>query len=189
MRQNLANIVVIPAAKLSGKGITAYASLIQGVPYQVYSPGYLKVGVALHESSHSMDSYALRDVVVSLGYPAGTDYSKTKNFQGAWQKDSNVVTAYATTNWAENFAEVGQYLGVPNIVIPGGVGSGKYGDGWKKVANQMGNYQARLESLIFPSSSGQCTFKVPTTSAVRYGSERRVPEHPGDVIMHEPLSV
>jgi len=188
MRQNIANILVVPATNLNGRGLTAYSSIIAGVPYQVYSAGYFKLSVMIHESSHSMDAYALRDVTQSLGYPAGTDYSSTKNFQGAWQKDSAIVTKYASTNWAENFAEVGQYLGVPNIVIPGGVETGKYGDGWKKVANQMGNFQARLESLIFPNpSSGQCTFKVPTTPAIHYGSERRVPQHPGDVNLHKPL--
>jgi hypothetical protein len=185
MRQNLANLIFVPAVKLNGKGLTAYSSLMDGVPYQVYSPGYLEVGVALHESSHSMDGYALRDVTVSLGYPAGTSYSATKNFQGAWAKDSAVVTNYAKTSWAENFAEVGQYLAVPNMVIPGGVGSGKYGDGWKKVANQMGNYQARLEQLIFPGPV--CTFKVPTTPAIQYGSEKRIPQHPGDVNLHPAL--
>src|SRR6478735_5800131 len=118
MRQNLANLVFVPTVKLNGQGLTAYTSLMDGVPYQVYSPGYLEVGVALHESSHVMDIYALRDVTVSLGYPNGTYYSSTKNFQGAWSKDSAVVTNYAKTNWVEDFAEVGQYLGVPSMVIP-----------------------------------------------------------------------
>lgn len=158
MRQYIANIMILPdnidkcAYTYTGEWMSS-----------TYTSGCFTVGVLAHETNHILDVAALPEVIAADGLPAGTSYSSTGHWQGAYDKDTAVVTGYADTNWAENFADTGR-MALTDWVVPGGLAA--YGVQTSKVANQFGNYRSRLHDKIFPSGN-RCTGKVPTTPAVQ----------------------
>jgi len=162
MRQYLSNIVMLPGPATNGA--CAYTWTVSWGSYTTFAKGCLTLGVASHEFTHIMDTVALKDVVVANGYPAGTPYSSTANFFGAYKKDSSVPTDYSHTAWAEDFADTGR-VAMSDMTHAGGLASNRYTTGWAQIANQIGNYEARLKSIIFPSG-GRCTAKIDTTQAV-----------------------
>lgn len=160
MRQYLANLVIVPGSK------TAYT---RGT-VSTFFPQYFDLGVACHEFSHILDSVALKDAVVDAGYPAGSPFSETAMWQGAYEKDSAVPTEYARTNWVEDFADSGRYA-ISDITHPGGLAARN--PSWTTIRNQIGAYRGRLEKVIFPSG-GKCTGKIDTTKAVPMTSSPKI---------------
>lgn len=151
MRQYIANLLILP----DNINTCAYT---WGGEFQSssYNPGCFTVGVVAHESSHLLDQSALKSVAGSGAY------SSTTHWSGAYDKDTAVPTAYADTDWAEDFAETGR-AALSNVVHPGGLAA--YSSQVSKIANQLGNYQGRLQGIIFPTG-GRCTGKVSSTQAL-----------------------
>jgi hypothetical protein len=158
MRQYIANIMILP----DNINECAYTHTGEWMSSS-YTSGCFTVGVLAHETNHILDKAALTEVIDADGLPAGTSYSSTGHWQGAYDKDTAVVTSYANKNWGENFADTGR-MSLSDWVHPGGLAA--YGVQTSKVANQLGNYRARLQRKIFPSGE-RCTGKVPTTQAVQ----------------------
>jgi hypothetical protein len=160
MRQYVANIAIFPSVD----NICAYTV----GTYTVFSEGCFDIGVASHEFTHILDVAALADVISADGLPAGTPYSTTSHFSGAYSKDSATPTQYAhdsvaaSGNLVEDFADTGR-LALSDMTHSGGLAA--YTSGRSQIANQLGNYKSRLQSIMFPSG-GSCTGKVATTKAV-----------------------
>jgi len=158
-RQYISNLLILP------NSVTNKCAYTWGGEFQSssYVPGCFTLGVVAHETSHILDGAALADVIAADGLPAGTAYSSTNHWSGAYNKDTAVITAYARSSWSESFADTGRFAW-SHMVHPGGLGA--YNSQWTKVSNQVGNYVGRLRPIIFPSS-GTCTGKVPSTVPVR----------------------
>ncbi|KAH8837980.1 hypothetical protein MCOR27_006846 [Pyricularia oryzae] len=67
---------------------------------------FVKVELAtlVHEIGHALDFLALKDKMTRDGKKVSS-FSKTKLWQDAVGKDSNVPTEYSRKSWVENFAE------------------------------------------------------------------------------------
>lgn len=155
-RQFISNLLIFPAS------VDTSAYTYGNWLASSYNPGYLTIGVMAHENTHILDVAALKDLIASDGLAAGTPYSNTSHWWGAYNKDPSVPTPYSNSNWAEDFADTGRWW-LSDHVHSGGLAA--YSSRSTEIANQLGNYRARLESIIFPSN-GRCTGKVDTSQAV-----------------------
>jgi len=169
MRQYIANIFIFPDVTSKAEDICAYT---KGSWLSTsYAPGCFSLGVIAHETTHILDVAALTSVIAADGLPAGTSYSSTAHWSGAFNKDADVPTSYANTNSAEDFAETGR-ISVSEFVHPGILASTN--SEVTLISNQLGNYAARLQSIINPTG-GKCTGKADTSEAVMMstGATRR----------------
>lgn len=107
MREFVKHVAVVPNI---GTGAAAYST----GDSILFDDNYLTNGVMIHEISHSLDGHARRDV-------APNGFSQSNIWKDNYNQDSAVVSAYARTSWAENFAETA-IIAVYDKVVPGGIG-------------------------------------------------------------------
>lgn len=110
MREFITHVVLIP--DFSSEGLAAYTSSTGPV---VFDSDGLRQYIMVHELSHQLDWHARSDL-------SSGAFSDTGDWQDNYNQDSAVVSEYARTSWAENFAETG-VIGVYDKLVDGGFGA------------------------------------------------------------------
>lgn len=155
MRQYMADIVIMPPKfKKVHRGCAWARPFVQA---STYTADCLDVGVLVHEMAHILDAVILRNVTTG-----GWVYSRTVNWQRAYDKDTAVPTNHARSNWQEDFADAGRFA-LSHMVHPGGLAD--YSSRWTEIANQIEEFRARFQTIIFPSGK-MCTYKTASSKPV-----------------------
>jgi hypothetical protein len=94
MREFVKHVMVVPDIRSGNAAAYSNGDTI------VFDDDYLQEYIAIHETSHSMDGHARQDA-------AQGQFSLSGIWKDNYNADSAVVSEYARTLWAENFAETG----------------------------------------------------------------------------------
>ena len=115
-----------------------------------------------------------------------TTFSQSATWQNAYAKDSNTVTEYGKSSWAEDFAE-SNVVAFYNHNIDRGIG--KIVPNWRQFANQKETAEKYFGKYMVPG--GKCgkrlanTPKVPMSSSAKMAALAQVEEDPDTKVTWE----
>lgn len=110
MREFATHPILVP--DFPSEGLAAYTVSTGPV---VFDSDGLRQYIMAHELSHQLDWHARSDI-------SSDAFSSTGDWQDNYNQDSAVVSEYARSSWAENFAEAG-VIGIYDKLVEGGFGA------------------------------------------------------------------
>ncbi|KAI9159155.1 Lipase-like protein [Paramyrothecium foliicola] len=157
MREFVRHVAVVPNIGTGAAAYTTGDSIL-------FNDNYLNNHVMVHEAGHSLDSHGRRDITTS-------GFSSHAIWRDNYNQDSAVVSAYARTSWAENFAETA-IIAVYDKVVPGGIGGIQ--PNWNAIFHQYATLQGFMGNAIIPRSKAKCTTRLQNSQTVAMRDGARI---------------
>ncbi|KAK8053994.1 hypothetical protein PG996_013295 [Apiospora saccharicola] len=156
-------------------GAAGLTYMSEGVPAIQLLYGWFVESVLSHEISHILDPQVVKEHHGKNGRFSDGDWWK-----GNYSLDAATVSAYALSDWAENFAEA-SISAVYNLAVPGGIANVTVDAELLTCANQVSHvvstYTNAVGDIIKPRSKPKCTKRWPNHRVVPV-DDKRVPPYP-----------
>ncbi|KAK7991687.1 hypothetical protein PG988_000481 [Apiospora saccharicola] len=151
------------------KDDSSIAKMVEGVPAIQLLYGWFVESVLSHEISHILDPQVVKEHHGKNGRFSDGDWWK-----GNYSLDAATVSAYALSDWAENFAEA-SIPAVYNLAVPGGIANVTVDA--QLVSHVVSTYTNAVGDIIKPRSKPKCTKRWPNHRVVPV-DDKRVPPYP-----------